>query len=298
MRRILLSCSLLLLCSHLVQGTTAATQCGDVYPDAKIGPPPEWTFWADGSACFIRWAIASPSDEDKLRDRCRSTPGSRFVHFERTKGTGQSICIFKILDMATPVQSASSTPASENSERPLATPDTEPEVPAQQGLPSSVQGPDPDRLAATVGCSSIKLGNYKHCIGAPLSLGEGQFDFGLEKDCRESAIAAIAITDTKGRCVRRVTAIPSNGRSAVIESSAVPSVLDAIRFQAEVFECYARRHDNISCDGNTDYSDPLASSQIVINAAAETPAVRTPFTKNVKSNSKIRPAAKNHASRR
>src|SRR5687767_13936924 len=93
---------LLLLCSLPSQETAAATQCSDIYPGAKIGPPPEWTFWGDGSACFVRWAVDSSGDEEKLFERCRSTPGSRFVHFERNKGTGQSICIFRILDMATP----------------------------------------------------------------------------------------------------------------------------------------------------------------------------------------------------
>ncbi len=196
------------------------------------------------------------------------------MHFERNKGTGQSICIFRILDMATPA--APSTPASEDGEKALASSDSEPEVSAPRELASSHPGPDPDRLVATVGCSSIKLGNYKHCIGMPQSIGEGRFAFSLEKDCREGAIAAIAITDTEGKCVRRVTAIPPNGRSAAIESSGMPSVLDAIRFQADVFECYARRHDNISCDGNTDYSDPQAASVVINRAAVETPIVRIP----------------------
>ena len=99
MRRVLISCSLLWLC-FIAQEAGAATQCNDVYPGARIGPPPEWIFWADGSACFVRWQVSGPVNE--LLERCRSTRGVRFVHFEHTKGSEQSLCIFKILDMAKP----------------------------------------------------------------------------------------------------------------------------------------------------------------------------------------------------
>src|SRR5688572_8171368 len=149
--RALLYCSVILLCVAGMRGHAAAAQCSDVYPGARIGPPPEWTFWGDGSACFVRWPAGGLGDEAKLLERCRSTPGSRFVHFERSKGTGQSICIFKILDMATPA--TPSTAASEDEEKALAPPESEPDVTAPRELASSHLGPDPDRLAATVGCS-------------------------------------------------------------------------------------------------------------------------------------------------
>lgn len=273
MRRVLISCSLMCLCS-LAQETAAATQCSDIYPEARIGPPPEWTFWGDGAACFVRWSVASASDEDKLLERCRSTPEARFVHFERSKGSGQSICIFKILDIAHP-QEITGAPASKVE---TSTEVTNSELSAVEKETNELDGNphqqgDPNRLAATLVCSSIRLGNYKHCVGEPRSLGSGQFAFSVKDNCREGAIAAIAITDAKGRCIRRVTTIPAGSQSVTIESAGVPSVLDAIRFQPEVFECYDRRHDNISCDGNTDYSDPRSSSQIVVNLAAlENPA--------------------------
>lgn len=292
MRGVLISCSFFWLCC-VGQEAAAAGQCADIYPGARIGPPPEWTFWADGSACFVRWPITNAGDENKLLARCRGTPGSRFVHFERSKSAAQSICIFKVLDVANPTDSALSpqaAPASGDEEKALDATDSEvPTGDDNEPKPGETrdQGPDPNRLAATLGCSSIKLGNYKHCIDAPHSVGAEQFTFSLKNNCREGAIAAIAITDANGKCIRRVTPIPASGRSVAIESAGVPSILDAIRFEADVFECYARRHDNISCDGNTDYSDPRPHSQIVINlAAVERPAVREPAKKATRAQKK------------
>jgi hypothetical protein len=73
-----------------------ASACGLVYPGALPGPPPEWTFWADGSACYVRWQDSGVSEE-RLLEKCRQTQGVRFIHFERDRGAG-SICIFKILN--------------------------------------------------------------------------------------------------------------------------------------------------------------------------------------------------------
>jgi hypothetical protein len=85
------------LCLGFSAGPTEASQCSDVYPDARQGPPPEWTFWADGSACYIRWKTNNSVEEEALIAQCRDTPGVRFIHFERDSGTG-SICIFKLLN--------------------------------------------------------------------------------------------------------------------------------------------------------------------------------------------------------
>jgi hypothetical protein len=85
----------LFLCLVFTKGAAAA-QCNDIYPRAEMGPPPEWTFWGDGSACFVRWVPQDAAHEERLFSRCRETIGARFVHFERDKGVGHSICIFKV----------------------------------------------------------------------------------------------------------------------------------------------------------------------------------------------------------
>jgi hypothetical protein len=90
-----------LINQNLLTGDAAAAECGDVYPGARVGPPPEWTFWADGAACFVRWQAESPDQEAKLLEKCRNTPGARFVDFEPAGKGEQSICIFKILDTQT-----------------------------------------------------------------------------------------------------------------------------------------------------------------------------------------------------
>jgi hypothetical protein len=116
MQRIAVKCLLFLLAgllsqSLLVRDATSA-ECGDVYRGARVGPPPEWTFWADGSACFVRWAIESPEQQEKLLQQCQNTPSARFIHFEAAKGGGQGICIFKVLDdqAVEPAESASVLP--------------------------------------------------------------------------------------------------------------------------------------------------------------------------------------------
>lgn len=105
MQRIAVTCLSFVLVGLFSQSLpardVAAAECSDVYAGARVGPPPEWTFWADGAACFVRWSIESPGQEDKLLEQCRNTPGARFVHFEPARKSGQSICIFKILDVQT-----------------------------------------------------------------------------------------------------------------------------------------------------------------------------------------------------
>lgn len=95
-------CLLTLVCFALAHGQAAAAECSEVYPDAQVGPPPEWKFWGDGSACFVRWVPETPDHEDMLLAQCRETAGARFVHFERDSGAGHSICIFKIIDASSP----------------------------------------------------------------------------------------------------------------------------------------------------------------------------------------------------
>lgn len=91
---------LTLLCFAPMQGQAAAAECSDIYPNAQVGPPPEWGFWGDGSACYVRWVPETRDGEDMLYAQCRDTLGARFVHFERDSGAGHSICIFKIVDTA------------------------------------------------------------------------------------------------------------------------------------------------------------------------------------------------------
>src|SRR5688572_29265703 len=83
--KLLAHCSLILLCVALTHGRAGAAQCADVYSGAQIGPPPEWSFWADGPACFVRWRPESRENEDRLLVQCRATAGARYVHFERAQ---------------------------------------------------------------------------------------------------------------------------------------------------------------------------------------------------------------------
>src|SRR5262245_44883072 len=116
MQRIAVTCLFVVLAvlfsQSLLTQDAAAAECGDIYHGARVGPPPEWTFWADGAACFVRWPVESPEQESKLMEQCQNTPGARFVDFEPAGQGSQSICIFKILDaQAAEASVATSTPA-------------------------------------------------------------------------------------------------------------------------------------------------------------------------------------------
>jgi len=328
----------------LLHGPAAAAQCSDVYPGAQMGPPPEWAFWGDGSACFVRWVSDSPQHEERLLARCRETVGARFVHFEPDKGVGHNICIFKIVGVAAPSEGsgppdAAQLPVNSNQQSVTQSLQQDQKIDTQNALsqleavvrtwnadclnkerakdaaaagfcwktaaqavdqfagaawfPTELEsgleqlrttwmkraeqltgpaivndviaiqpaatypdGPDPDRLAATTACSSTNLGDYKSCIGPPISSGNDQFEFSLKPTCATGSIAAISTIDAKGRCVRQVVSLRPDTRSAIVESHGNPAVLDAVAFRQGIIECYARRHQNISCSGKIDYSDP------------------------------------------
>ena len=116
-------------------------------------------------------------------------------------------------------------------------------------------GPDPGRLVETAHCSSTRLGDMRRCLRPPQSTGAGLYAFGARSSCSPGVIAAIKIYDESGRCIRKVVRIRSGkANSTPVRSHAEPEVLDAISFKSHaILECYARRHDQISCDGKTDY---------------------------------------------
>jgi hypothetical protein len=335
----------------LACGEARAAQCSDIYPGARIGPPPEWNFWADGSACFIRWVAENVEEEERLLAQCRNTSGARFVHFEPDRGKGHSICIFKVHDMASadisndpgadatdsgpvetsnkPVQpdiekldeaneSEAESPvvrlerlvrerneeciALETANRPLdasqcwktaadaveqftltyrlptrdletklgelrsawrkrgaqleGTP-TEARVPVAAIEPATahIDGPDPHRLSATAACSSTRLGANKHCLSSAVPNGGNEYSFRLNSECTGASLAAVSTINDQGRCLRRVILLDQEN-PAVVHSHETPEVIDAVTFQDGIYECYARRHENISCDGRIDYSDP------------------------------------------
>jgi hypothetical protein len=122
---------------------------------------------------------------------------------------------------------------------------------------SSVRdGPDPTRLSDTAVCSSLNLGDRRKCVRQPISTGSNTYVFGIRSNCTSGIAAAIKTYDRNGRCIRKVVAIlPGKGHAGELTSLKEPAVLDAISFRdAGTFECYARRHDNISCDGKVDYA--------------------------------------------
>lgn len=115
-------------------------------------------------------------------------------------------------------------------------------------------GPDPDRLTETAICSSTSLGNFKECLRDPTSTGANRYAFRIKSSCKAGVIAAVKTYDESGRCIRKVVAVLPHQRSRNVISTRAPEILDAISFQgSETFECYVRRHEQISCDGKIDY---------------------------------------------
>jgi hypothetical protein len=116
-------------------------------------------------------------------------------------------------------------------------------------------GPDPNRLVETAACSSTRLGDKRKCVGSPAGIGANTYAFGLRSNCSKGVIAAIKVHNRNGRCIRKVVVLlPDGNQSENILSYREPGVIDAISYRdAETYDCYARRHDLISCDGKIDY---------------------------------------------
>jgi hypothetical protein len=355
-RRVMLYSSVFFLCVALLTEHANAAQCSDIYPGAEIGPPPEWTFWGDGSACYVRWTPETSQHEDKLLEQCRNTSGARFVHFERDKGAGHSICLFKILGLTAPSKEPNPLPSTSQGLTPVASPQEEDplqdqknksedslgalmqlvhtthedcprkerakettsaaacwqdavkalealapkldvvarqrlkgkldqlrstwikqaeqlnervsnssqEMAAIETVSTPADAPDPQRITATAACSSTKLGDYRHCVGPAISKEQNQFTFVLKPDCDNGAVAAISTTDEKGRCLRKVISLSPDARTIEVESHGEPAVIDAIAFREGIYECYARRHEKISCDGKVDFDNLHRSTEHVV----------------------------------
>ena len=88
---------LALVCVYTLPSGKAAAECQDIYADAKIGPPPGWNFWDDGSACYVIWQSKTLKEREKLHQECRNTRQARYIHFENLINSDQSVCIFKIV---------------------------------------------------------------------------------------------------------------------------------------------------------------------------------------------------------
>jgi hypothetical protein len=147
-----------------------------------------------------------------------------------------------------------------------AVPDIEVERPAAR---SQHGGYDPQRLAETAVCSSTALGDARKCLLEPVVLKDGSYAFKIKSGCSSGVIAAIKTYDEEGRCIRRVVSVAPHRRSEAVMSSAEPAVLDAIRNRGQnTFECYYRRHENISCNGKIDY-DAASSRQRVAEVRSE-----------------------------
>jgi hypothetical protein len=284
-------------------------------------------------------------------EQCRNTSGARFVHFERDKGAGHSICLFKILGLIAPSKELNTLPSTSQGLIKVASPQQEKhpliedslgplmqlvhtthedcprkerakettsaaacwqdavkalealapklDVVARQRLkgkldqlrstwikqaeqlnervsssshgmaaiergPTPAEAPDPQRLAVTAACSSTELGDYRHCVGTEVSKKQNRFTFVLKPDCDNGAVAAISTTDEKGRCLRKVISLSPDARSIEVESHGEPAVIDAIAFREGIYECYARRHEKISCDGKVDFDTLHRSIEHVI----------------------------------
>ena len=96
MQKAPLSIGIVLAFLPIAAASVAAPTCGEIYPGAKIGPPPEWNFWGYGSACYVRWVPKDDLDRERLLAQCQNTTGARFVHFEINSEIGDTLCLFKI----------------------------------------------------------------------------------------------------------------------------------------------------------------------------------------------------------
>jgi len=133
---------------------------------------------------------------------------------------------------------------------------------------------DPNRLAETAMCSSRKLGDYRPCLAVPVKIGDGRYQLKLKAECARGSIAAVGVTDERGRCSRRVISLSSGNRPVLVSSRAQPRVLDAIPFgTGDTYECYARRHENVSCDAASAQGESTASVEDLPKKKART-AVR------------------------
>lgn len=122
---------------------------------------------------------------------------------------------------------------------------------------------DPNRLAETAMCSTRKLGDYRSCVAAPVKIGEGRYKLSLKPTCARGSIAAIGTFDEKGRCVKRVISLSAGDQPAIVSSGAMPRVLDAIPFgNDDTYECYARRHENMSCNAASAPSESASSTEV------------------------------------
>jgi hypothetical protein len=193
------------------------------------------------------------------------------VHFEPDKGAGHSICIFKVPGKTQAFVSRSRDElVSDRRETenalvdPVETPAVmEPQAIAIEPVAARVDGPDPNRVAATAVCSSTSVGDYKYCLAPAQSIGANQFAFNLKSGCTTGSIAAVSTLDERGRCVRRVILLKGK-TPAIVQSYGGSRVIDAIAFQDRLYDCYARRHENISCNGKIDYSDSQLRAQSAV----------------------------------
>ena len=151
-------------------------------------------------------------------------------------------------------------------DEPAAVPDIAVE---RSAIPSDYDGPDPRRLAETEVCSSTVLGDARKCVLEPVALNDETYAFKIKSGCSSGVIAAVKTYDEEGRCIRRVVSIAPHRRSEAVVSAAEPMVLDAIRKRGQsTFECYFRRHENVSCNGKIDY-DAASSRQRVAEVRSE-----------------------------
>jgi hypothetical protein len=111
-------------------------------------------------------------------------------------------------------------------------------------------------------------------LSPAVSNGGNEYLFKLNSECTGASLAAVSTIDDQGRCLRRVILLDQEN-PAVVHSHEAPEVIDAVAFQDGIYECYARRHENISCDGRIDYSDPR-------NAVKEAEVKKPPKKKTVR----------------
>jgi hypothetical protein len=158
-----------------------------------------------------------------------------------------------------------------------AVPDIAVERPA---APSQHAGSDPRRLAETAVCSSTVLGDARKCLLEPVVLKDETYAFKIKSGCSSGVIAAIKTYDEGGRCIRRVVSIAPHRRSEAVMSTAEPMVLDAIRNRGQnTFECYSRRHENISCNGKIDYDAASPRQRVAEVRSEEMPLAPAPKKK-------------------
>ena len=91
-------------------GFDPGSKLGDT-KTTRIYDPASSSTWDFGSACYTRWRVSTPEEEQALAIRCRETPGAHYLLFDENKTTRQATCIFEVATSTAALDTRRSTVA-------------------------------------------------------------------------------------------------------------------------------------------------------------------------------------------